>query len=202
MAVRLAHNILVFGGRGPNHIWKSNREIWTYNLYTEQWKKHVIAKKGIAPPATWNACAVTIEQDVFMFGGETEFTDSTNTVWKLTRTSEGSFVWSSVTGQDNTKVPTPRERHCGWEYAGKLWVFGGFSDRTEDEHGDFNGYMNNQLLCFNPHSEEWTNPQCFGTVPAPGMDRRCTVVGDIVWLYGDFHWCDDEFYQLDMSSFG
>ena len=113
MAVRLAHNILVFGGKvqtKQNCTRNSNRKIWMYNLYTEQWKKHMIPDRKIAPPALSYACAVAIEQDVFMFGGRIVFGllhQKTNKVWKLTRTSEGSFVWSNVTVKNNTKVPTP-----------------------------------------------------------------------------------------------
>ena len=125
-AVRLEHNILVIGGEG-----KSNHEIWTYNLYTEQWKKYAIPHKEHAPPETLCACAVAIEQDVYMFGGETR-SKKTNALWKLAGSSVKRFEWSNVPIQGSK--PSPRERHSGWEYYYSF--IGHFSNlhqrRTED----------------------------------------------------------------------
>ena len=43
--------------------------IWMYNLYTEQWSKHVINGRKRCPPLRRYACAVAISDDVYMFGG-------------------------------------------------------------------------------------------------------------------------------------
>ena len=62
---------------------------------------------------------------------------------------------------------------------------------------------NNQLLCFDPLSENWKNPQTFGTVPKPRADHGTAAIADKVWLYGG---CDytydtyDELFRLDMTS--
>ena len=69
--------------------------------------------------------------------------------------------------------------HTGWEYAGKLCVFGGRGPSPEgylndygDIAGDFLMKLNNQLLCYNPNSKRWTNPQCFGATPTDPL-RLC-----------------------------
>ena len=212
VAVLLEHNILVISGHREEYPLKSNREIWRYNLYTEQWKRHVIPDKDRAPPQTYFACAVTIGKDVYMFGGKTTEQDvyifggetrwkKTNALWKLAGTLEKHFAWNSVPIR-NSMLPSPRERHSGWEYAGKLWVFGGFADQTQNrylhDHGDFEDLRNNQLLYFDPYSKVWTNPQCFGAIPPPDGMNACTISGDTVCLFNPF--CC-ELYQLDMCSF-
>ena len=194
MAVRLEHNILIIGGQ-----WNSNNVIWTYNLYTEQWKKHVIVNKNHAPPETLCACAVAIEQDVYMFGGKTR-SKRTNALWKLAGSSVKCFKWSNLPIRDSL-LPSPREQHSGWEHAGKLWIFGGFSDRTQDryldDHGDFIYNKNNQLLCFNPYGNVWTNPQCFGAVPPPSDVNVCSTSGDKIWLLNTY---SKKLYHFDKCS--
>ena len=84
--------------------------------------------------------------------------------------------------------------HSGWEYNRKLWIFGGYGDPL---HGYLNtsgasfetcgptagvpGY-NNQLLCFNPCLNKWTNPHSYGAVPEPRSGRYFTQFDTKVWL--------------------
>ena len=44
--------------------------------------------------------------------------------------------------QRNKKTPSPWARHCGWDYAGQLWTFGGLGEPPAEylhDHGDFDG---------------------------------------------------------------
>ena len=61
---------------------------------------------------------------------------------------------------------------------------------------------NNQLLSFNPSSQEWTNPKSTGAIPSPRHNHAVTIVGRNVWLYGGgrFGVVFDELYKLNMSS--
>ena len=216
IAVRLEHCILVTGGDGIDGERKSHRLIWLYNLFTEQWTEHTIGTQESpqAPRATAHACAVGIGDGVYMFGrnivGETA---CTNALWKL-RASNGSVAWHLITVTSNTEAPSPRFYHNGWEYAEKLWIFGGFGtpmDGFLNKHGDFEMHniakyagfgLNNQLLCFNTLCDEWTNPECFGSIPAPRACHALTVSQDKVWLYGGHAPTSalDDLYELSMHS--
>ena len=118
---------------------------------------------------------------------------------------KGCFAWNDVDMTVKSKTPSPRCAHTGWEYSGKLWVFGGSGPSPIgylNDNGDHvNGYTN-QLLCFDPSSEEWVNPKCSGSVPSPRCAHATTVIGNKVWLYGgrNIHVLPGELYQLSMHS--
>ena len=107
VAVNMNHYILVFGGKfikDYNHI--PLHEIWMYNLYTEEWRKHVIPQGQPVPTETERgyACAVVIGSNVYMFGGHTLFT-TTNTLWKLAADPQESFAWSEIVMTNKEKTP-------------------------------------------------------------------------------------------------
>ena len=155
------------------------------------------------------ACGAVIEEDIYTFGGEDALLNLSNELWKLTRNANGSFEWIRILVKHKTKTPSPRTGHSGWEYGGKLWTFGGDSaehyayiNEYYNEYGDFTNGRNNQLLHFNPVSNEWTNLKCFGTVPSPRECHATAAVEDKVWLYGglNFNIYFDDLYELDMYS--
>ena len=128
-----------------------------------------------------------------MFGGvHLKFVFCRNDLWKLSKTSEGCFYWSKVEFQSHVNLPLPHCKHSGWKYAGCLCVFGGLTYQTAsaeflNDHIDFVGtvvHVNNQLVCYNPMSHSWTNPQCFGATPSPRFEHCTTTMMHRVWFYG------------------
>ena len=115
VAVHLNNCILVFGG-GKVHLHPmSTHEIWEYNLYTEQWKNHTISD------AAYGSCATALETDIYMFEGWNLNTEpllqSTNEVWKLSRSVEGQFHWTKIEFLRDVKLASPRVNHSGWKFA-------------------------------------------------------------------------------------
>ena len=172
-----------FGGHfqtfeGILHNFESTRIIWMYNLYTEEWKKHVIPDTSDAPLPFSGAVATAIDGSIYTFGGcDTNCAITNHDLWKLREKREG-FTWSLVATQCKEKSPSPRIGHTGWGYAGKLWIFGGVGPSPAEgylnDHGDLidlqNEYgevCNNQLLSYNPYTSEWINHECCGDVPSP-----------------------------------
>ena len=212
VAVCLQHYILVFAGsklindRG-NYDRQSLHVIWTYNLCTDQWQKHMVL--GIAPPPVCVTCAVAVGVEVYLFGGYLASSKPSNELWKLTRTSEGLFKWWKLNATDSLKEPAPRQGHTGWQYKDKMWIFGGHVLRLEGylyENGDLIHFCTNQILCFEPLAKEWTNPKCFGSIPTPRMYHATTVAGNTAWFFGGvsmeqipFMW-HGELYELNMDS--
>ena len=210
IASRLDHHIVFTAGfdRGSTH------SVWTYNLYTDQWREHKIPATKNAPYPVIGACAATIDECIYMFGGlDTHSLNTTNAVWKLT-SKYGCFHWSEIEFQRDVRLPFPRFRHSGWEYANCLWAFGGdrspFSygplDQYLNDHGDLEsmrgGAVTNQLICFNPSTHTWTNPQCFGTLPSPRSDHSTAIINNNVWLVGGEGPSNifDDFFKFDMPS--
>ena len=157
-----------------------------------------------------NSCAVTIGADVYLFGGwQRNKSCGTNSLWKLTITSTGYFNWSKILFDDQVKTPSPRYFHSGWEHLGKLWTCGGCGPSSAGylvEHGQFNPNTgdNNQLLCFDPSRQDWTDVKSSGTIPEPRSLHSTTITGEKVWLYGGFpansSRAYDDLYQLNLSS--
>ena len=220
-AVRVDNFIVIIGGAELNGPALSTHAIWTYNLYTDKWKKHVLPKKSVAPEPFASAVAVAIEGILYTFGGYIyESHEYKNELWTLCRTKTRSFTWSSIKYQlvfDGTpcegsckkEYPSPRKGHTGWEYAGKLWIFGGKGPSPQhylNDHGYITGdnfARNNQLLSYDANSNKWTNPECFGEVPLPQACHSSTIVKEKVWLFGGYNAissCLDDFFQLNMHS--
>ena len=210
-AVHLDNYVIIIGGSYP---WEpvSTNVIWMYNLHTEEWIKHVIEEGG-APEPFREAVAVVVDGTIYTFGGslsESRCFRERNSLWTLSKTELGCFTWNFIRVQHAKECPSPRDGHSGWEYAGKMWVFGGEGpppDRYLIENGDFEGeddIRNNQLLCYDPSIQRWTNPQCFGAVPSPRSHHASTIVNDKVWLFGgysDFWTVHDDIFELTMPSF-
>ena len=190
--------------------------IWVYNLYTEEWRKNILSDRRCAPQAFHRAVAVAIGKTIHTFSGANSngyYIDST-VLWTLSRTKEGSFTWSSNKHQCKEKAPSPRAGHTGWEYRGKLWIFAGEGYSTDgylNGHGDNeyfrrgfpNVFKNNQLLCYDPNTHKWTNPQCFGSIPTPRSNHACAITNDKVWLFGGENSSYDklgDFFELRMNS--
>ena len=222
VAVQLEHYILVFGGtwRKDTILQEPLHDIWIYNLYTEQWRKQVITDRKAIRPGTANASATVIESDVYMFGGyvvKNEETLTNNSLWKLTRTPTGCFTWDELKSKSRKESPSPRSYHSAWQYANKLWIFGGSGpalinpSNYLNNYGDYsrhnveNNTENNQILCFDPSCQEWTNPRSFGDIPGPRSRHGTASIKHKVWLFGGANILDnnkqlDELYELDMHS--
>ena len=226
VAVRHGHHIHIFGGRAEETWPSSFHVIWVYNLYTEQWKKYTIPERHTAPTGRIDTCAVVIGKYIYMFGGITKdnIHSISNEVWKLTKAENRSLQWNEVGTRPAQKTPSPRYKHAAWNYTDKLWIFGGFGNFTNEhfhEHGDFmqttnllpvtirynigwEAYSNNQLLCFDPSNEVWTNPKCYGMIPSCRGEHATTVTRDQVWLYGGKRTAcaavHDDLYNLNMST--
>ena len=207
--VQLDNFFIIIGGlqRPSTHV------IWTYNLHTEERRQEVIPKHG-APEPFYGAVAVAINGTIYTFGGTVDgkYADSDrdrNALWTLRKGHTGNFTWNFIKVQRKAS-PSPRREHTGWEYAGKLWAFGGSGSSPErylNDHGDItrlHGYtVNNQLLCYNPNIRKWTNPPCFGDVPSPRTDHASAIINDKVWLFGgsNQHWTlHDDMFELTMHS--
>ena len=103
------------------------------------------------------------------------------TLWKLKRDGQGCFSWSEVPVKHS---PLYRYGMTGWAYAEKLWIFGGYGPLpTAPNRHQIEGY-NNQLLCFDPSCNVWTNLKCCRTLPSPRAGCASAMLGNETWLYG------------------
>ena len=206
-AVYFEHYILVFGGIGNNQKQLFRNRILMYNLYTEKWSRYMFWDWKTIPPFTGTTCTVAIGGDVYMFDGRDKYEGSsfTDALWKLNRNPKGCFQWSRIVAKDQTRVPSVRSEHTGWQYGGNLWIFAGYTESSDgylNDNGDFDNGCSNHLFAFNPLSKEWRNPKCSGSVPEPRCGHASATIKDKVWVFGGSNrdLTFDDFYKLDMCS--
>ena len=212
-AVRLNNYVVMIGGRGSDGALLSPREIWVYNLYTEEWRKYVITRQSQAPDPFESAVVAVIDGTIYTFGGYDKV-GVRNALWNLSRTNckRGYLKWSFIEPRCKEESPSPRYGHTGWEFNGKLYTFGGeghspnrgyLNDHGDNTNASLISIKNNQLLCYDPNIQTWMNPQCLGTVPLPRSGHCSTICEEKVWLFGgrneDLN-CFDDFFELSMSS--
>ena len=216
VAVHMEPYIVVLGGKlWENRMPLSPHEIWMYNIYTEQWRKYKIPDYALAPHSIVAACAVAVDENVYLFGGVSLPADiHSNVLWKLSRTFDGCFMWRNINNENIINSPSPRESHTGWEYEGMLWTFGGAGASHVGylhDHGDFMEmvthnsnvlYYNNQLLCFDPFCNKWTDIKCSGSVPTPRAGHGTGIIRNKVWLFGGR--CDiaafNDLFEINMCT--
>ena len=209
-AVKLGNYVIVFGGVDNNNRELPLCQINIYNIYTEEWRLNTVPQP--APSARLAHSAVAIGCSIYMFGGrDITFTRIfNNEFWTLTETAKGCFVWRQIMFEHKKKTPSPRAYHVAWEYGGKLWIFGGagyVGAGYVDEHEEFGNEHNKHPLCFDPSVKEWTKIQCSGKMPVYQSGCASTIIGDKVWMFGEYDKRGEprfhllyQLYQLDMKS--
>ena len=243
MALRVRGQIVLFGGEDVetdntddtvehNTVnMFSMRVIWLYHLDIDRWTKTVLPHTQVIPPPTAEACAVAIGSHIYQHGGSlgpqsllgTQRTEETGALWKLTSIAEG-ISWSEIKFQDKKSMPSPRCLHAGWEYADKLWIFGGegfnpknymfnddeifesYGNDGDDGSGDDNDKeiisYNDQLACYNPSNQKWIQAWQFGAIPSPRSGHAVAKIKEHIWLCGG-QMADeiyDDLYELSMKS--
>ena len=169
-----------------------NKPMWTYNLYTDVWKKYAVCDQKQFPTYLVEAFGAVVQGNIYVhaFAHALALKNNRNShdLWKLKiLISNGRFRWSAVPQKDGTLGQSPREGQSGWDYRGELWIFGGFGPKSNhflNENGHYNAGCNNRLLGFNFVRREWKNPNCFGTIPSRWRNMATTRRGNMVWLFG------------------
>ena len=89
---------------------------------------------------------------------------------------------------------------------GKMWVFGGYGTAPSlgflNEHEGGIGSFTNQLLCYDPFKNAWTNPKCIGDEPWPREHHATAIIKDNAFLYGGMcrYTPFESLYMINMDS--
>ena len=213
VAVRMKDCIVVVSRNDED----KKQQIWTYNLWTEQWKQCLIRvnrrefrKTEDMYYSTECMLGVEIRSIIYMFDELVDF----KRLWKLIPLRDGAFLQRINYNDNPFKLPSQRVCPCVWKYGDKMWMFGGYGESPlsfMNDHGDFerarmhpNCGWNNQLFCYDPSVDTWENMACHGDVPSPRAYASLAIIKDKVWLYGGDNSPKSnkyDFYEFNMRSF-
>ena len=72
------------------------------------------------------------------------------------------------------KVPPARTNHSVITYNDKLYLFGGT-----------NGFQwFNDVWCYDPSTNLWTQQECIGYIPVPREGHAAAIVDDVMYIFG------------------
>jgi len=192
--------MLVWGGykensNGSHSRYLDTEELLSYNPYIDLW---TLKETKNAPMAGISgSCAVVFDDTLYVFGGYyDQFPDiggNTNGLYALNLKSS---AWREVDTGASCK-PLPCDKMTGWEHNQRLYFFAGFGPRPDvpsNSQCSFqldmstlhrgNRGWNNQLVCFDPLTEQWIQVKQKGQIPLPRAAHAAAKIGNLVYVFG------------------
>lgn len=191
-------NIIIWGGycREDHHWYYSSDKYILYDGLLESSESH--DAQGDIPPITSGATGAIIDDDFFIFGGFVSAAQATNTntiyCLNLVRKKWTKIEPELINGPNFLET----DKMCSWTSNGKVFVFGGYGNppnanirlpRTTffilDEENFVRGW-NNQLIMFDPKTNQLSWPNVTGDVPCPraACASACDIRTGKVYLFG------------------
>ncbi|XP_059480297.1 kelch domain-containing protein 2-like isoform X2 [Neocloeon triangulifer] len=208
ISVKYRNYVLVWGGSREvhydmetKHEYHDTGEVMMYNCCTEVWTRLITS--GQIPLKCSGSTGVILGECLYVFGGTilrlqqvfndgegTSFETSSNALYKL---DMRTLVWTEL--HPSGVCPSPCDKLVSWEYAGKLYFFGGFGPNPQNlanvpfmyiessEDYAHKGW-NNQFLCYNPEENNWSWPASKGPTPLPRAAHAADIKNGKVYIFG------------------
>jgi N-acetylneuraminic acid mutarotase len=130
----------------------------------------LIPSTGYPPESTYLACMAAISSTLYVFGGSSSSSTSSNTLYSF---SFDLMIWEHIYVSSQL-VPTPRLSPACFSFNSSLFVFGGLTDLG----------FNNDLWVYNPNAKIWKLLPQYGNIP-PGMGQTSyTLNGTTLYIFG------------------
>ncbi|OVA20129.1 Kelch repeat type 1 [Macleaya cordata] len=161
--VAVGGTIYVFGGRDSDH--NELNELYSFDTCTNKWT--LISSGDVGPPNRSYHSMTSDDQRVYVFGG-CGVAGRLNDLWAF-----------DVKDQKWVRFPSPGENCRGRGgpglavSGGKIWVVYGFSGEELDD-----------VHCFDPVKEEWTQVETTGDKPTPRSVFSTVGIGGYIFVYG------------------
>ncbi|TGJ82823.1 hypothetical protein E0Z10_g5945 [Xylaria hypoxylon] len=153
--------------------------LYLLNTSTRQWSRALPA--GIRPSGRYGHSLNIVGSKIYIFGGQVEgyfMNDLSafdlnqlqmpNNQWELLIKNAENGVTSS--GQ----VPPARTNHSMITYNDRLYLFGGT-----------NGFQwFNDVWCYDPPTNKWTQLDCIGYIPSPREGHSAALIDDVMYVFG------------------
>ncbi|KAI0397689.1 hypothetical protein F5Y17DRAFT_320754 [Xylariaceae sp. FL0594] len=153
--------------------------LYLLNTSTRQWSRALPA--GPRPSGRYGHSLNIVGSKIYIFGGQVEghFMNDLS-AFDLNQLQMPNNRWellltSSETGVGPTgRVPPARTNHTMVSYNDRMYLFGGT-----------NGYQwFNDVWCYDPSTNKWTQLDCIGYIPSPREGHSAALVEDVMYIFG------------------
>ncbi|XP_014873027.1 kelch domain-containing protein 2 [Poecilia latipinna] len=188
----------VWGGykNGQNHgfvdLYLPKNEVWTYNMESGVWMKHVT--EGNLHSMS-GSCGTCLDGVLYLFGGH-HARGNTNRIYRLPLRAP-SLVWEEM--RDLKGLPPSSKDKLGcWVHKNRLIFFGGYGYTPQGSHlgafetdetssvmweGPKRGW-NNHIHVLDLETSAWSQPITQGNTPSPRAAHACATVGNRGYVFG------------------
>ncbi|XP_075874158.1 kelch domain-containing protein 2 isoform X2 [Nelusetta ayraudi] len=191
-------------------LYLPRNEIWTYNMVSGAWTKHVAG--GNLQTSMSGSCAVCVDGVLYLFGGH-HARGNTNRIYRLPLRAS-SFVWEEMKDLKGLS-PSCKDKLGCWVYKNRLIFFGGYGYAAQGPHrgtyeydelssfgGDSPGRgWNNHVHILDLETSTWSQPVTTGNRPLPRAAHACATVGNRGYVFGgrykDYRLNDLYYINLD-----
>ncbi|XP_010252770.1 PREDICTED: nitrile-specifier protein 5 [Nelumbo nucifera] len=161
--VAVGGTIYVFGGRDSDH--KELNELYSFDTSTSEW---TLLSSGDTGPDHRSYHSMTADdRRVYVFGG-CGVAGRLNDLWAFD-INDRKWIKFPVPGENCRARGGPGLAVSG----GKIWVVYGFSGEELDD-----------VHCFDPISEQWTEVESTGEKPSPRSVFSTVWIGRYIFVYG------------------
>ncbi|KAF5656533.1 cell polarity protein [Fusarium heterosporum] len=179
---RVGHSSLLVGNAfivygGDTKIEESDsldETLYLLNTSTRQWSRALPA--GPRPSGRYGHSLNILGSKIYVFGGQVEglFMNDLS-AFDLNQLQMPNNRWEIlVQGDTSPKMPAPRTNHTMITYNDKMYLFGGT-----------NGFQwFNDVWCYDPAINKWSQFDCIGYIPAPREGHAAALVDDVMYVFG------------------
>ncbi|KAI0138121.1 hypothetical protein F4776DRAFT_79670 [Hypoxylon sp. NC0597] len=153
--------------------------LYLLNTSTRQWSKALPA--GPRPSGRYGHSLNIVGSKIYIFGGQVEgYFMNDLAAFDLNQLQMPNNRWEilgenvETGGTVQGKVPPARTNHSMITFNDKMYLFGGT-----------NGFQwFNDVWCYDPAVNKWTQLDCIGYIPVPREGHAAALVDDVMYIFG------------------
>ncbi|KAL7621115.1 Negative regulator of mitotic exit [Parahypoxylon ruwenzoriense] len=153
--------------------------LYLLNTSTRQWSRALPA--GPRPSGRYGHSLNIVGSKIYIFGGQVEgYFMNDLAAFDLNQLQMPNNRWEILSENSETggalqgKVPPARTNHSVITFNDKMYLFGGT-----------NGFQwFNDVWCYDPAVNKWTQLDCIGYIPVPREGHAASLVDDVMYVFG------------------